>query len=106
MRDELLNFSAPSLDANGQAVDETLAPVNINNKPKPAKINDQVANKQATKDSVMPTTFLTYPSIKTFDPKDINPNFDESEDTKDIDDKDWEGLENNDNNKTTQVSND
>ena len=106
-RDELLNFGAPSLDADGQAVDETLAPVNIDDKPKPAEVNEKVANNQATKDPVMPTTFSSHPSIKTFDPKDINPIFDESEDAKDIDDEDWEGLESEDHNDgTTQDSND
>ena len=83
-----------------------LAPVNINNEPKPAKVNDKVANNQATKDPPMPTTVLSHPPIKTFDPKDINPNFDESENAKDIDDEDWEGLENNNDDKTTQDSND
>ena len=96
----------PSLDADGQAVDKTLAPVHINDKPKQAEVNDEVANNQATKDPVMPTTFLSHPSIKIFDPKDINPNFDESEDAKDIDDKDWEGLESGNNSRTTQDSND
>ena len=36
-RDELFNFGAPSLDADGQAVDKTLAPVNIDDEPKPAR---------------------------------------------------------------------
>lgn len=105
-RDELLNFGAPSLDADGQAVDETLAPVNIDDEPKPAEANDEVANNQATKDPDMPTTFSSHPSIKTFDPKDINPIFDESEDANDIDDEDWEGLESDDDDGTTQDSND
>ena len=54
----------------------------------------------------MPTTFSSHPSIKTFDPKDINPIFDESEDANDIDDEDWEGLESDDDDGTTQDSND
>ena len=78
-RDKLLNFGASSLDADGQAVDKTLDPVNIDDKPKLAKANDEVANNQATKDPVMSTTFLSHPSIKTFDPEDINPNFDNQE---------------------------
>ena len=97
-------FGAPSLDANGQAVDKTLALNNIDNKPKPAKVNSDVANNQATNDSVMPTAFLSHPSIKIFDSKDINSNFDKAEDAKDIEDKDWEGLEDNDDNKTTRDS--
>ena len=88
-RDELLNFCAPSLDADGQAVDETLAPVNIDDKPKVAKVNGNIANDKATKDPVMLSTFLSQPSIKKIDPKDINPNFDEAEDADDIDDGDW-----------------
>ena len=75
-RDKLLNFGAPSLVADGQAVDETLTPVNIDDKSKMAKANDEVANNQATKDPVMPTTFSSHPSIKIFDPMDINPIFD------------------------------
>ena len=53
----------------------------------------------------MPTTFSSHPSIKTFDLKDINPNFDEAEDAKDINDKDWEGLEGNSNDRTTEERN-
>ena len=53
----------------------------------------------------MLSTFSSHPSIKTFDPKNINPNFDKAEDAKDIDNKDWEGLENNNNDGTTQDSN-
>ena len=53
----------------------------------------------------MSSTFSSHPSIKTFDPKDINPNFDEAEDANNIDDKDWEGLEDDDDNGTTQDSN-
>ena len=105
-RDKSLNFVAPSLDANEHAVDKTLTPVNIENKPNWAKVNDEVANNQATKDPVMSTTFLSHRSIKTFNPKDINPIFDKSEDANDINDKDWEGLENNNDNGTTQDSND
>ena len=104
-RDKLLNFGASSLDDDGQAVDGTLNPVNIDDEPKPAEVNDKVANNQATKDPVMPTTFSSHPPIKTFHPKDINPNLDESEDAKDIDDKDWQGLENDNDNRTTQDSN-
>ena len=88
VRDELLNFDVPSLNADGQAIDETLAPVNIDDNPKRSKVNHKLANNQATKDPVMPTNFWSHLSIKTFDPKDINPNFDKSEDAKDIDDKD------------------
>ena len=101
-----MNFGAPSLDGDGQTVDETLAPININDGPKAAKVNGNVANNQATKDPVMPSTFLSHPSIKTFDPKDINSNFDEAEDVDDIDDEDWEGLEDNDDDGITQDSND
>ena len=105
-RNKLLYFGAPSLDPNGQAVDKTHTPVNIKDKPKPSKVNDKIANNQATKNPVMLTKFLSHPSIKTFDPKDINPNFNELEEAKDINDKDWEGLENNDNdNGTSQDSN-
>ena len=104
--DEPLNFGAPSLDANGQAVDETLAPVNIDEEPKPAEVNSKVANNQATKDLVMPTTFSSHSFIKAFDPKDINPNFDEAEDAEDINDKDWERIEDDGNDKTTRDSND
>ena len=72
-RDEHLDFGAPSLDADGQAVDETLTSVNIDNESKPAEVNDEVANNQATKDPVMLTTFSSHPSIKTFDPnRDIS----------------------------------
>ena len=104
-RDEFFYFGATSLDANGQAFDKTLAPVNIDKEPKPAEVIGEVANNQATKDPVMPTTFLSRPSIKTFDPKDINPNSDKAEDAKNINDKDWEGLEGNDDDGTTQDSN-
>ena len=54
----------------------------------------------------MPTTFLSHPWITTSDPKDINHNFDETEDAKDIDNKVWEGQEDNNNVKITQDSND
>ena len=54
----------------------------------------------------MPSTFLSHPSIKTFEPKDINPNFDEAEDAENINDKNWKGLEDNDDNVTAQDSND
>ena len=91
---------------DGQAVDETLTPINIDNKPKPAEVNDEVANNQAMKDPIMRTTFSSHPSIKTFNPKDINPNLNESEDGKDINDEDWEGLENDDDDGTTQDRND
>ena len=64
-RDKLLNFGASSLDADGQADDETLDRINIDNEHKLAKVNDKVANNQATKDPVMPTTFSSHPSIKT-----------------------------------------
>ena len=107
-RDELFNFDAPSrpsLDADGQAIDETLAPVNIDKEPKVAKVNGNVANDKATKDPVMLSTFSSYPSIKTFDQKDINPNFDKAENVDDIDDEDWEGLENDHDNGTTPDSN-
>ena len=100
------NFGAPSLNADGQAVDKTLTPVNIDDKPKPAKVNDKVANNQATKDPIMPTTFSSHPSIKTFNPKDINPILDKSEKAKDIGDKGWKSLENNKDDGTTQDSND
>ena len=102
---ERFNFGAPSLNADGQAIDEMLTPDNIDNKPKPAKVNGKVANNEAKKDPVMPTTFSSHPSIKTFDLKDINPNFDEAEDAKDINDKDWEGLEGNSNDRTTEERN-
>ena len=104
--DEPFNFGAPSLDANGQAVDEALAPVNIDDEPKSAEVNSEVANNQATKVPVIPTTFSSHPSIKTFDPKDINPNFDEAEDAEDIDDEDWEGLEDDGDDETTRDRND
>ena len=87
-RDKLLKFDAPSLNADGKAVNETLAPVNIDDKPKAPKVNGNVANDKATKDPVMLSTFSSHPSIKTFDPKDINPNFDEAEDADNIDDED------------------
>ena len=70
------------------------------------KRNGKVANNQATKDPVMPTNFLSHPSLKAFDPKDINPNFDKAEDAENINDKDWDGLEDNDDNGTTQDNND
>ena len=54
----------------------------------------------------MPTTFLSHLSIKTFNLKDINPNFEEAEDTDDIDNEHCEGLEDDDDNETTQNSND
>ena len=57
--DEVLNVCAPSLDVNGQAVDETLTPISIYYKPKPAKVNGEIANNQATKDPVMSTFFST-----------------------------------------------
>ena len=106
-RRKLFNVGAPSLDADGQAIDETLAPVNIDDNPKRSKVNHKLANNQATKDPVMPTNFWSHLSIKTFDPKDINPNFDKSEDAKDVDDKDWEGLENDkEDDRTSKDSND
>ena len=83
-----------------------LNPVNIDNKPKAAKVNSNVANNKATKDPVMLSTFSSHPSIKTFDPKDINPNFDEEEDADDIDNEDWKGLENDSDDRTTQDRND
>ena len=52
---------------------------NTNNKSQASKVNSNVANNQATKDPVMPTTFLSNQSIKTFNPKDINTNVDEAE---------------------------
>ena len=79
-QDKLFDFGAPSLNADNQAIDETLTPVTFNDKPKPAKVNCKVANDQDTKAPVMPTTFLSHPYIKTFDPNDINLNFDEAED--------------------------
>ena len=85
---QTFHFGAPSFDADGQTVDKMLAPVNIDNELKPAKVNGQVANNYATKDPVMPTTFLSHPSIKTYNSKDINTNFDEAKDAKNIDDKD------------------
>ena len=54
----------------------------------------------------MLSTFSSHPSIKTFDPKDINPNFDETEYSDNIYTKDWEGLENDNGDGTTQDSND
>ena len=104
-REELLNFDAPSLDADGQAVNETLAPVNIDDEPKAPKVNGNIANDKATKDPVMLSIFSSHPSIKTFDSTDINPNFDKEEDADNIDDEDWEGLENDNDDRTTQDSN-
>ena len=82
-----------------------LAPVNIDKEPKTAKVNSKVAKKQATKDPLMPTSFLSHLSIKAFDPKDINPNSDKAEDAEDIDNKDWEGLEEKGRDETTRDSN-
>ena len=53
----------------------------------------------------MLSTFSSHPSIKIFDPKDINPNFDKAEDAVNINDETWEGLENNNDDGTTQDSN-
>ena len=50
----------------------------------------------------MLSTFSSHPSIKTFDPKDINPNFDEAEDADNNDNEDWKGLENNSDDGPTQ----
>ena len=105
-RDKHSNFSASSLNADEQAVDKMLAPVNIDDEPKAAKVSDNVPDDQATKYSVMPSTFSSQPSIKTFNPKDINPNFNEAEDADNINGKDWEGLEDNSNDRRTQDSND
>ena len=104
-RDELFNFGTPSVNADGQDIDETLIPVNIHEEPRTVEVSGNVANDQATKDPVMSTTFSSHPSIKTFDPNDINLNFDEAEDAEDIDDEDCEGLEDDDNDRTTQDSN-
>ena len=54
----------------------------------------------------MLSTFSSHPYIKTFDSKDINPNFDKAEDADNINDEDWEGLENDNDNGTTQVQSD
>ena len=58
-RDGLLNVDAPSLDADGQAVNETLAPVNIDDEPKAAKANGNVVNNKAMKEPVTVLSCLT-----------------------------------------------
>ena len=61
---------------------------------------------KATKDPIVLITFLFHLSIKTFNPKNINPNFDKPEDAKDIEDEDWEGLEGDREDGRTQKIND
>ena len=58
------------------------------------------------KDPVVLTTFSSHLSIKTFNPKDINPNFDKAEHAENINKENWEGLEDNCDDETTRDSND